>query len=143
VDNHYFHWVKPSDFVIFVNHARNLWHSVTRSSRSTCRSRWNRKGKSVESGGASQEEQKLSPGSGVRSAVRKTNDVKYLPSHGGLSDTGQRVVCLREPRGAGEFRLTGHSGFSAFPGQKSDCGSAGSISSGPSLRTEPTALATP
>ncbi len=66
----------------------------------------------TESEGTSQEEQTLSTGSGVRSAVRTTNDVKYLPSHGGLSDTGQRVVCLREPRGAGEFRLTGHSGFS-------------------------------
>jgi RNA recognition motif-containing protein len=43
-----------------------------------------------------------------------TNDVKCQPSSGGLSDTGQRVMCLREPRGAGEFRLTGHSGFSAF-----------------------------
>ena len=43
-----------------------------------------------------------------------TNDVKYLPLSGGLSDMGQRETCLREPRGAGEFRLTGHSGFSAF-----------------------------
>ena len=66
----------------------------------------------TESEGTSQEEQTLSTGSGVRSAVRTTNDVKYLPSHGGLSDTGQRVMSLREPRGAGEFWLTGHSGFS-------------------------------
>ena len=57
----------------------------------------------MESGGASQEEQKLSPGSGVRSAVRKTNDVKCLPSHGGLSDTGQRVVCLGNPEGLVSF----------------------------------------
>jgi hypothetical protein len=93
-----------------------VWHSITRSSRSTCRMR-RRTARGFESGG----ERGLARGTellqraaefGPRSVT--TNDVKCQPSSGGLSDTGQRVMCLREPRGAGELRLTGHSGFSAF-----------------------------
>src|SRR5579863_7617775 len=68
----------------------------------------------TEKEGTSQEGRTFSPGSRVRSAVRTANDVKCPPSRGGLSDTGHRVVRLREPRGAGELRLTGHSGFSAL-----------------------------
>ena len=97
--------------------ARRVWHSITRSSRSTCRMR-----RRTERGFGSGGERGLARGTellqraaefGPRSVT--TNDVKCQPSSGGLSDTGQRVMCLREPRGAGEFRLTGHSGFSAFP----------------------------
>src|SRR5579863_7252606 len=72
-----------------------------------------------------------------------TNDVKCQPSCGGLSDTGQRMMCLREPRGAGELRLTGHSGFSAFLTQNSGADSVDSINSGPSFFTDPTVELTP
>jgi hypothetical protein len=96
--------------------AFGVWHSITRSSRSTCRMR-----RRTERGFGSGGERDLARGTellqraaefGPRSVT--TNDVKCQPSSGGLSDTGQRVMCLREPRGAGELRLTGHSGFSAF-----------------------------
>jgi hypothetical protein len=96
--------------------ACGVWHSITRSSRSTCRMR-RRTERGLGSGG----ERGLARGTellqraaefGPRSVT--TNDVKCQPSSGDLSDTGQRVMCLREPRGAGELRLTGHSGFSAF-----------------------------
>src|SRR5579863_3983461 len=96
--------------------ARRVWHSITRSSRSTCRMR-----RRTERGFGSGGERGLARGTellqraaefGPRSVT--TNDVKCQPSSGGLSDTGQRMMCLREPRGAGELRLTGHSGFSAF-----------------------------
>jgi hypothetical protein len=96
--------------------ACGVWHSITRSSRSTCRMR-RRTERGLGSGG----ERGLARGTellqraaefGPRSVT--TNDVECQPSSGGLSDTGQRMMCLREPRGAGELRLTGHSGFSAF-----------------------------
>ena len=96
--------------------ACRVWHSITRSSRSTCRMR-----RRTERGFGSGGERGLARGTellqraaefGPRSVT--TNDVKCQPSSGGLSDTGQRMMCLREPRGAGELRLTGHSGFSAF-----------------------------
>ena len=95
--------------------ARKVWHSITRSSRSTCRMR-----RRTERGFGSGGERGLARGTellqraaefGPRSVT--TNDVKCQPSSVDLSDTGQRVMCLREPRGAGELRLTGHSGFSA------------------------------
>ena len=96
--------------------ARRVWHSITRSSRSTCRMK-----RRTERGFGSGGERGLARGTellqraaefGPRSVT--TNDVECQPSSGGLSDTGQRMMCLREPRGAGELRLTGHSGFSAF-----------------------------
>jgi hypothetical protein len=100
--------------------APKFWHSITRSSRSTCRMR-RRTARGNGSGG----ERGLARGTellqraaefGPRSVT--TNDVECQPSSGGLSDTGQRMMCLREPRGAGELRLTGHSGFSAFRNRK-------------------------
>ena len=96
--------------------AQKFWHSITRSSRSTCRMK-----RRTERGFGSGGERGLARGTellqraaefGPRSVT--TNDVECQPSSGGLSDTGQRMMCLREPRGAGELRLTGHSGFSAF-----------------------------
>src|ERR1039457_5864112 len=71
-----------------------------------------------------------------------TNDVKCQPSSGGLSDTGRRMMCLREPRGAGDVRHTGYPGFSAFQNQNS-VASTYSINSGPSFLTDPTAELTP
>jgi hypothetical protein len=94
---------------------KELWHSISRSSRSTCRT------ETEPQGEVDEEERDLArgtePPNGQRSSVRgspSTNDVKCQPSNGDLSDTGQRKMRLRRPRGAGEFRLTGHSGFSAF-----------------------------
>jgi hypothetical protein len=101
--------------------APKFWHSITRSSRSTCRMR-----RRTERGFGSGGERGLARGTellqraaefGPRSVT--TNDVECQPSSGGLSDTGQRMMCLREPRGAGELRLTGHSGFSAFQNRMS------------------------
>jgi hypothetical protein len=125
--------------------AQKFWHSITRSSRSTCRMR-----RRTERGFGSGGERGLARGTellqraaefGPRSVT--TNDVKCQPSCGGLSDTGQRMMCLREPRGAGELRLTGHSGFSAFQDQNSGRDSIDSINSGPSFLTDPTAELTP
>ena len=116
--------------------ARRVWHSITRSSRSTCRMK-----RRTERGFGSGGERGLARGTellqraaefGPRSVT--TNDVKCQPSSGGLSDTGQRVMCLREPRGAGELRLTGHSGFSAFYGRIT--GSSSDVS--PTRRGGPT-----
>src|SRR5665213_3106464 len=120
----------------------------------------NRKGrKSVGGQGASQEER--NPSDGQWSSVHcleLANDVKCLPSKM-FCPTRNIVGVPREPRGAGEFRLTGHSGFSAVRAQlcavprldirvlqsphllastrqNSDCGSTGSVSSGPSFFTD-------
>ena len=94
---------------------RELWHSITRSSRSTCRTKTEPQGEVDE--GERGLARGTEPPNGQRSSVRgspSTKDVKCQPSNGDLSDTGQRRMRLRRPRGAGEFRLTGHSGFSAF-----------------------------
>src|SRR5665213_1823528 len=78
----------------------------------------NRKGrKSVGGRGASQEDR--IPSSGQWSSVHcleLANDVKCLPSKM-FCPTRNIVGVPRKPRGAGEFRLTGHSGFSAVRAQ--------------------------
>ena len=93
---------------------RNLWQSVSRSSRSTCRRFFEPQGEREAGGkGASQEER--IPSSGQWSSVhcsKQANDVKCLPSKM-FCPTRNIVGVPRKPRGAGEFRLTSHSGFSA------------------------------
>ena len=67
----------------------------------------------------------------MRDLVRGTDSFRRVAEFGPLRGTGDDVKCLpskmfcptrniigvpRKPRGAGEFRLTGHSGFSAVRG---------------------------
>jgi hypothetical protein len=68
----------------------------------------------------------------MRGLARGTDSFRRAAEFGPLHGTGDDVKCLpskmfcptrniigvpRKPRGAGEFRLTGHSGFSAVYGQ--------------------------
>ena len=104
------HLISPCD----LGERRNLWQSVSRSSRSTCQRFFEPQGEREAGGkGASQEER--IPSSGQWSSVhcsKQANDVKCLPSKM-FCPTRNIVGVPRKPRGAGEFRLTSHSGFSA------------------------------
>ncbi len=68
----------------------------------------------------------------MRGLARGTDSFQRVAEFGPLHGTGDDVKCLpskmfcptrnivgvpRKPRGAGEFRLTGHSGFSAVRGR--------------------------
>jgi hypothetical protein len=75
----------------------------------------------VEVRGASQEERITLAASGVRSAWRHGEGcgvpavIRWPVRHGATNGVP------RKPRGAGELRLTGHSGFSAFRTGKRTC----------------------
>ena len=94
---------------------RNVWQCISRSPRSTCQRSPIRKEREAEVRGASQEERITSAASGVRSAWRDGEGcgvpavIRWPVRHGATNGVP------RKPRGAGELRLTGHSGFSAFP----------------------------